>query len=278
MVSRAALAAAFLIGLSLVPLTAAATSLTPDQQLVAGLRDATSANRAALQKLLKPSPTRATRASADVLRALAALDKATKASARAVGALETPSVRNGLRNAVSLDKRARADIGKGRYAAARTKLTRAMKLKATALEDFGVPLEKEFASYAVWQDMSEVPGFSNFSGLTATVGTGVTEIVIGAADRVTANAGEPLGYSAIPSDQLAIRRISQFTMTDPNGAFLGGWCSLDEGLISCPLTQPMRSDQRFTIAFGPKLPRGTKVLVKFRATNGNRSYAIVSMR
>lgn len=212
-----------------------------------------------------------------MLAALAALDKATKISPRAVGALETPSVRDALRKATALGKRARSDIANGRYSTARARIGAAVKLKATALEDFGVPLEKEFSSFAVWQDVTEVPGFANFSGVTATVGTSVTEIFVGIADRATANAGEPGGTVASPSSA-AITRISQYTMTDPNGAFLGGLCRLEDGVIDCPFFTPMRPDQRFTIAFGPKLPKGTKVLVKFRATNGDRSYALVSMR
>ena len=65
---------------------------------------------------------------------------------------------------------------------------------------------------------------------------------------------------------------------EPNGEFAGGWCDLAGGLITCPLDQPMRSDQRFTIAFGPKLPRGTKLLVKFHGQDDRRSYFVLSTR
>jgi len=34
----------------------------------------------------------------------------------------------------------------------------------------------------------------------------------------------------------------------------------------------------FTIAFGPKLPKGTKLLVKFRSATGDRSYAVTATR
>ncbi len=278
MATRAALAAALLAGIALVPFAGAANQVTPDQQLVAGLKDATRASRAALNKLAKPTPTRLTGARADLLRALGALDKATKVSPRAIGAVETASVRDGLRKAASLARQARVDIAGGRLSAAKARIAAAVRLKAAALADFGVPLAKEFTSFAVWQDMSEVPGFENFSGLTATVGTSVSEVHVGIANRTTANAGEPLGKRIAPAQQVAITRISQYTMTNPNGSFLGGLCLLEDGVIDCPFFEPMRSDQRFTIAFGPKLPKGTRVLVKFRATNGDRSYAIVSMR
>jgi hypothetical protein len=277
MVLRAAFAAALFSGIALVPFAGGATQGTPDQQLVAGLKDATRASRAALSNLAKPTPSRLTRARADLLRALGALEKATKVSTRAVGAVETPSVRNGLRKAAALARQARADIAGGRLSAAKARIAAAMRLKEVALADFGVPLEKEFTSFAVRQDMTEVPGFSNFSGITATVGSSVSEIYIGIADRTTANAGEPFG-NGTQSEEVAITRISQYAMVDPNGSFLGGLCLLDEGVIDCPFYEPMRSDQRFTIAFGPKLPKGTKVLVKFRGTNGDRSYALVSMR
>ena len=77
---------------------------------------------------------------------------------------------------------------------ARTKLRRLIALTSAALDDFGVPLEKDFASFAVGRDYPNLPEFSNYSGLSATVEDDITEVVIGAADRTTANAGE-LGAS-----------------------------------------------------------------------------------
>ena len=38
------------------------------------------------------------------------------------------------------------------------------------------------------------------------------------------------------------------------------------------------TDRIFTIAFGPKLPKGTRLLVKFRSAAGDRSYALVATR
>lgn len=226
---------------------------------------------------MKPTPERVAKARADLNRALAALVKATAASPHAVGALETPSVRNGLREAASLVKRARDDVNQGRYAAARAKITKGIGLHTRALTDFGVPLRKDFPTFVVNQSLKNVPGFEGYSALTATVGTFVEEVVIGAANRETANAGEG-GSSLLASKQLPITQMSQYMMIEPNGEFLGGWCELRRGLIMCPLDVPMRSDQRFTIAFGPKLPRGTEVLVKFRAADEGRSYFVLKMR
>ena len=278
MTTRATLAAAFLCGLALVPLTAAAPQLTADQQLVAGLRAARAASRSALRNLAQPSLARTTRASADLLRALAALDTATRIAPRAVGAIETPSVRTGLRGAATLSRDARSDIEHGRYAAARAKISKALILKTSALADFGVPLAKEFPTFAVNRSLRYVHGFEDYSALTATVGAEVSEIIIGGANRITANAGEPRGRSATTATQLPITKMSEFLVSEPNGEAAGGWCSLSDGLITCMLIPAMRTDERFTIAFGPKPARGTKVLVKFRTASGGRAYYVLTLR
>jgi hypothetical protein len=277
MTMRVVAAAALLISLSLVPLTSAARPPTPDQQLAAALTTARAASKSSLRQLAKPTPESVAKARADLKRALAALVTATAVSPRAIGALETPSVRNGLKQASLLTRTARDDLGRGRYSAARAKITRGIALHDAALDAFGVPLRKDFTSFVVNQDLRYVPEFAGYSALTAKVGTYVDEIVIGAANRATANAGER-GSTMLAINQLPITKMTQYMMIEPNGVFMGGWCELEEGLISCALDQPMRSDQRFTIAFGPKLPRGTKVLVKLRATDGRRAYYVLSTR
>jgi hypothetical protein len=277
MATRVAAAAALLISLSLVPLTAAARPLTPDQQLAAALTAARAASKSSLRHLAKPTPQRVAKAKEDLKRALTELGTATAVSPRAIGALETPSVRNGLRQASLLAKNARDDLVRGRYAAARAKIAKGIALHGAALDDFGVPLRKDFTSFVVNQDLRYVPQFSGYSALTAKVGTYVDEIVIGAANRETANVGER-GSTMLVTKQLPITQMTQYMMIEPNGVFMGGWCELEDGLISCALDQPMRSDQRFTIAFGPKLPRGTKLLVKFRATDGRRAYYVLATR
>jgi hypothetical protein len=278
MAMRAVLAIALLMGLALVPLTEAASRVTADQQLVAALQSARTASRAALRQLARPSPDRASKARTALVEALAALGDATKAAPQAVGALETPSVRNGLRDAARLSRQARNDIAHGRYRAAQAKITKAVELKTAALADFGVPLEKDFSSFAVNQSLRNVQGLENYSALTATVGANVSEIVIGGANRKTANAGERRGGRASTPEQLEITKMTLYTMTEPNGEFNGGWCDLKDSLINCVLVPPMRDDERFTIAFGPKPPKGTKILVKFRTELGERSYALVSLR
>jgi len=74
------------------------------------------------------------------------------------------------------------------------------------------------------------------------------------------------------------RRMRGYFSSDRIGRFTSGWCKLDAGLINCRIRPAMPEANVFTIAFGPKLPKGTKVLVKFRATDGKRSYAVFSTR
>lgn len=278
MAMRAMLAVALVTGLALVPLSPAAPRTTPDQQLVAGLVTASAASRAALKDLVQPSAKRVASASGNLGRALGALAAASKAAPQAVGALDTPSVRTALGQARSLGRRAAKDVAKGRYGAARLKIEAALALKAKALQDFGVPLRKEFASFAVTRDLRNVPGFTTYSGLSATVGARISEIVIGAADRTTANAGEQASDAASASAPLPITRLSPYFLSDPIGRFVTGWCTLSDGLVTCSFSQVMLADRIFTIAFAPKLPSGTKLLVKFRSDSGDRSYALLTLR
>ena len=272
------LAAALIAGFALVPLSPAATALTADQQLVAGLETATAASRAALDSLARPSEKRARQASGDLSRSLEALDHAANASLRAVGALAIPSLAGGLRKSEGLTRRARTFVERGSYSLARAKIAAALELNAAALADFGVPLQKEFAAFAVTRDLRNVPGFTTYSGLMATVGARISQIVIGAADRATANAGEQPDSPVSASAGLPVTRLSPYFLSDPIGRFVTGWCALDAGLITCNFEQAMLADRRFTIAFAPKLPRGTKLLVKFRSDTGRRSYAVMALR
>jgi hypothetical protein len=277
MAIRALLAIVAACALLLVPLSPAAPALTADQQLAAGLVATGDGARAALQSLAKPSPDRAAKARADIARALAGIRAATQAAPRAVAALDTPSVRSVLGQAAKLARQAHADVASARYSGARARLRKTIELTKTALTDFGVPLEKEFASYVVNRNFNYLPEFANFSGLSATVGSEVTEIVIGAANRSTANAGEP-GAVIDPTTGLPITRMSVAVVSDAIGRFYSGWCGLDAGVITCRLRPAMPVDRVFTIAFGPKLEPGTKLLVKFRSASGDRSFAVFATR
>lgn len=256
--------AALVAAISL-PASAAAPSLTPDQQLVGGLEQARNAARATLRG--KP----------ELRGVISGMRSARKAAPHAVGTLESPAMQVALRDGVTLAVQARKARVSGNDASARPKLRRLIALTSAALGDFGVPLQKEFSAFAVSRDFAYLPEFENYSGLSATVGADVSEIVIGAADRQTANVGE-LGAAVTPSGKLPITRTSVAVISDPVGNFTSGWCELESGLITCRMQPAMPRDHIFTIAFGPKLPKGTKLLVKFRAAAGDRSYAVFTTR
>ena len=77
------------------------------------------------------------------------------------------------------------------------KLRRAKALTSAALSDFGVPLEKDFPAFVSTREHVGDTGAPIYdkdagggTGLSALVGRDITEVVIGVADRRTANAGE----------------------------------------------------------------------------------------
>jgi hypothetical protein len=72
--------------------------------------------------------------------------------------------------------------------------------------------------------------------------------------------------------------MSVAVVSDSIGRFNSGWCDLDAGVITCRMRPAMPVDRIFTIAFGPKLDRGTKLLVKFRSAAGERSYSLFATR
>ena len=230
-----------------VPASAAAPSSTPDQQLVAGLEQARSAARATLK------------GKAQLGELAEGMRRARRAAPHAVGALGSPTMQAALR------------------ASGHKQLRRLIALTSAALDDFGVPLEKDFPAFAVNRDFAYLPEFANYSGLTATVGADISEVVIGPADRGTANVGER-GATAASSAGLPITVMSPAVISDPIGNFTSGWCELESGLIPCRMRPAMPRDRIFTIAFGPKLPKGTKLLVKFRSPAGDRSYAVFTTR
>jgi hypothetical protein len=261
---------------------AAAPARTPDQQLVAGLKTTRAASRTALNTISPASPTGAKKAATELSRAISGIEAANKAAASAVGALETSSVRTAVRQGQTLARQARADVISGRYAAARVKLRRADALTSAALSDFGVPLEKDFPSFVTTRNGviftgAPVDDFGDHTGLSALVGRDIAQVVIGAADRRTANAGEP-GAGSRKSRGLPITYKGPAFLVEPSGRYTTNHCTLKSGLITCRLYSAMPADRVFQIAFGPPLPKGTKLLVKFRSPTGARSYAVWTTR
>ena len=263
---------------------AAGGPLTPDQHLVAELQAAVSASRAALRSL---EAAQRAQARTQVRDALVALDRAAEVAPRAVGALDTPSVPLALRRARALSSEAAGHIAGRRYSAAGWKLRRSIELDESALNAFGRPLAKEFPAFAVGRRFHELTGFAGYSGLSASAGTELTEVVIGARNRATAN-GHP-GVSRRPGGA-PITALSVYVLSNGLG-FTTGPCSLASGLITCRIIPgTMLPDDVLTVAFGritttpegeqrvEKLEKGTKLLVTFLATDGRRSYALVMTR
>ena len=225
----------------------AAPPVTPDQQLVAGLEDARSAARATLE------------GNAQLGRLAEGMRRARRAAPHAVGALESLAMQAALR------------------ASGHKQLRRLIALTSAALDDFGVPLEKDFPAFAVNRNFAYLPEFASYAGLSATVGADISEVVIGPANRGTANAGER-GATVSASGGLPITRMSLAVISDPVGNFTSGACELESGLITCRMQPAMPRDRIFTIAFGPKVPKSTKLLVKFRSPAGDRSYSVLTTR
>jgi hypothetical protein len=263
---------------------AAAPARTPDQLLVAGLKTARAASQKALSSISPASPTGAEKAATALSRAIKGIHAANVVAARAVGALETSSVRRAVRQGEGLARQARSDVVKGRYVAARVKLRRAKALTSAALSDFGVPLEKDFPAFVTTRENVTDAGAPIYdkeagggTGLSALVGTDITEVVIGAADRRTANAGEP-GAASRRSLGLPIFDMGPAFLVEASGRYTTNHCMLKSGLITCRLYSPMPADRVFMIAVWPALPRGTKLLVKFRSPAGDRSYDVWTTR
>jgi hypothetical protein len=251
---------------------AAAPARTPDQQLVAGLKTARAASRTALKSISPVSQTGAKKAETELSRAIKGMAAASNVAARAVGALATPSVRTVVQQGDTLAKRARSDLARGRYAAARVKLRRADALVSAALSDFGVPLEKDFPAFVTGR--AGRTQYSAYGGISALVGRDITEVVIGPADRRTANAGEP-GAASGKTGGLSIT-VGPAFLVEASGAYTTNHCSLTSGLITCRLYSPMPADRVFMMPYGPGLPTRTRLLVKFRSPGGKRSYALAT--
>jgi hypothetical protein len=263
---------------------AAAPARTPDQQLVAGLRTARAASQRALSSISPASPTGAKKAATALSRAIKGIDAANNVAARAVGALETTSVRKAVRQGEELARQARSDVVGGRYAAARVKLRRAKALTSAALRDFGVPLEKDFPAFLTTREHVTIEGSPIYdkevaccTRLSALVGRDIVEVVIGAPDRRTANAGEA-GAASRTELGLPIFDIGPAFLVEASGRYTTNHCSLLMGLITCRLYSPMPADRVFMIAVYPSLPKGTKILVKVRSPKGDRSYDVWTTR
>ena len=105
------------------------------------------------------------------------------------------------------------------------------------------------------RDFGYLPEFVNYSGLSARVGSEITEVVVGAANRSTANVGER-GAVADETVGLPITRMSVAVISDPIGRFSSGWCELDLGRHHLPHPSGDADGPRLHDRLRPEAPQG----------------------
>ena len=268
------------LALAAVPVAGAAESaatLTPDQVFVIELRDGKNSALRAF-KLLTPwnlSTPRVTRARTELGLAFGHVRKAALAIPNTVGGSQEEIAASvlGARKALAT---ASTELRKGNYLRARENLDSAVGASQTALTLFGVPLAQEFKASATYRELANIEGWQEYLGLSAKVSAPIAKVAIGYAGRETANAAEPGGRRGTPL--VPITKLAIYTLQEPSGAYSSGWGKLVNGIIVCDLNPTMKANETFAISFAPRVPKGTKFLVKFWSTDGKRSYAILTTK
>jgi hypothetical protein len=179
--------------------------------------------------------------------------------------------------AQTLSAQASKYLSSRNYPTARKTIDLAMDATDDALGKFGVPLASDFRVIGTYRDLGRVESWENYVGVTAKApGVAISKIVIGLAGRETANASEPGGLRRPPS--LPITELAIYTLQQPSGEYSSGWGKLVNGVIVCNLNPVMAKDETFAISFQPRVPPGTKFLVKMWSSDRKRSYAIVTTK
>ena len=257
--------------------TESAVQATPDQVFATGLKDGRKAAQRAFN-LLTPwsiSTVKVTRARTEVGLAQGHLRKAQKALPTTVGGSQEDIAASVLAASKALGVAA-TELRKGNYARARESLDSAVGAAQTATTIFGVPLAQEFKASATYRELANIEGWQEYLGLSAKVSAPIAKVAIGFAGRETANAAEPGGRRGTPL--VPITKLAIYTLQEPSGAYSSGWGRIVNGIIVCDLDPTMKSNETFAISFAPRVPKGTKFLVKFWSTDGKRSYAILTTK
>ncbi|HEU0304346.1 MAG TPA: hypothetical protein VFR32_07185 [Gaiellaceae bacterium] len=261
----------------------AATPTTADQRLVRDLQLAITSEKALVKRLAEVDTPfgRATKR-ALIARAKVAIAALGRASSR--GAVGAQEVRPELARAKRLDTNVVAEISDASPDVARIRrlLKQALKVKNAALREFGMPLEDEFDVALEAGDLN-VPGFDDDTRLYAAAPVDISSIVFGDDDRATAKAVEPATVerrqlaTARRADALPITRVGPWFLIEREAnTFRSGPCSVARGIVTCRFSPAMKPSESLNVAFGPKLPPKTKLLVKFRATSGQRAYEVIT--
>jgi hypothetical protein len=265
--------------------TSSATPVSPDQRWVTELKSARQANQAALRQLAqgsisvdrgRDSAEKTKLAKAEIVSAVAHLKKATQVAPEAIGASDD-AIATAVSSATTYSAKASQEVRTGSVPAARKDLALAIGAIGGALATFGVPLASDFKAVTSYRELGSVQGWERYMGLTARApGVAIAKVVIGLLGRETANAGEPGGRRGTPPSP--ITELAIYTLQEPSGAFSSGWGKLVNGIIVCDLKPTMKANESFAISFAPRVPKGTKFLVKFWSTDGRRSYAILTTK
>jgi hypothetical protein len=267
------------LSMAAVPLAGAmsAARLSPDQEWVFELRSSRASNQTAFTQL-KPgsiSPEEVSKATLEVSGAIGHLKKVARVAPATVGT--TDEIAASVREAQTQSAQASKSLNSRNYAAARKSVDLAMDATDAALAMFGVPLASDFRVVATFRELGKVQGWEDYIGLYAKApGMTISKVVIGLAGRETANAAEARGFRRAPS--LPITKLAIYTLQEPSGEYSSGWGNIVNGVIVCKLDPTMAKDETFAISFQPRVPAGTKFLVKLQSTDGKRSYAVVTTK
>jgi hypothetical protein len=268
------------LSLVAVPLAGAMSSaqLSPDQQWVFELRSSRASNQVVLTQL-KPggvTPDELSKAKLEVSGAIGHLRKAARVAPATIGASDD-EIAGSVREAQTLSAQASKSLSSRSYESARRNVDLAMDATDEALAMFGVPLASDFRVVANYRELGKIQGWEDYIGLNAKApGMTISKVVIGLAGRETANAAEPGGLRRVPS--LPITKLAIYTLQEPTGEYSSGWGKIVNGVIVCKLNPTMAKDETFAISFQPRVPAGTKFLVKLQSTDGKRSYAVVTTK
>jgi hypothetical protein len=255
-----------------------AARLSPDQQWVFELRSSRASNQVAFTQLKpgKISPEEVSKAKLEVSGAIAHLKSAVQVAPNTIGASDA-EIAASVGEAQTLGAQASKYLSSRNYVTARKTIDLAMDATDDARAKFGVPLASDFRVIGTFRDLGRVESWENYVGVTAKApGVAISKVVIGLAGRETANASEPGGLRRAPS--LPITNLAIYTLQQPSGEYSSGWGKLVNGVIVCNLNPIMAKDETFAISFQPRVPPGTKFLVKMWSSDRKRSYAVVTTK
>lgn len=255
-----------------------AARLSPDQQWYFEVKSSRAANQVAFTQL-KPgtiSPDEVSKAKLEVSRAIGHLKKAVQVAPKTVGG-SVEEIAKSVGEAQRLTAQASKELSGRKYAPARKTIDLAMDATDDALKQFGVPLASDFKVVATYTELESVTGWEQYMGVTAKApGVAISKVVVGLAGRETATATETGALPRAPATPITVLAI--YTLQEPSGVYSSGWGKLVNGIIICNLNPVMDKDETFAIRFQPRVPPGTKILVKMWSADRKRSYAIVTTK